>query len=199
MKRFAFFAGLLVACAALGRADDLVSKAVGDRPATQILRTMLNPTPESQRLGDVTYVAGYEILGSALALPPDAAARLAGMVKAPDSFTEPPAEEKADPGTAYRPGVAFRFGTEKDAVYLLVCFSCDKVAVVPAGGQWIAGVRDVAQPARDVFLGVAKQMLPQDEAVQALPRVRSKNPVPPPAVPIPGNAPKPGDAPASGN
>jgi hypothetical protein len=153
---------------------------------------MLNPTPESQRLPDIAYVAGYEVLGKPVALPAAGAAKLAELVGNPDAFTQPADDEKEDPGTAYRPGVVYRFGTDRDAVDLLVCFSCDKVAVVPAGATAIAGIRDITQPARDVLLGLARETLPGDEALQALPRVRSKKPVPPPPVPVPKDAPAAG-------
>jgi len=193
IRRGAAILALLAACAFAAHADELITRTVGDRPATLILRTMLSATPEGQRLGDVSYIAGYEVIGKSVAIPPAAAEKLAALVKNPAAFERPAENEKPAPDTLYRPGVAYRFGTDKGFVDLLVCFSCDKIAIVPMGSAWIAAIRDVTQPARDVLLGVAKELLPGDEALQALPRVRSKSPAPPPPAPVPADAPKPGD------
>ena len=91
-----------------------------------------------------------------------------------------------------RPGVAYRFGTGADAVDLLVCFSCDKVAFIQPGADTVGIVHHITQPTRDALLSLAKELLPQDEAIQELPKVRGTHPVPAPYAPLPKDAPRPG-------
>ncbi len=154
----------------------------GRAPAA-ILRTMPSATPPNQRLAGLTFIAGYEIIGQPIPLPTPEAARLAAITDTPSAFGPTQNEEEM------RPGVAYRFGSGEDAVDLLVCFSCDKAAIVPVGAETLAATRHITQAARDVLLEIAKQLLPDDEAIQALPRVRSEKPVPPPPIPLPANLP----------
>lgn len=184
MKLRALFAALLlpVALPASPLAD-----AIGDRPATAILRTMPSHTPPNHRLKDLTFLAGYEVIGEPVPVPAERSAALVAQLKTPDAAKAPLNEEKM------RPGVAYRFGEGPEAVNLLVCFSCDKVAIVLPGEDAIAHTLPIAQPTRDALLDLAKELLPKDEAIQELPRVRNPRPVPPPAAPIPADAPRPGE------
>jgi len=178
---------LLTFCAAFAHADDSISAAIGNRTPTAILRVMPDETPKNQQLDGRVFLASYEVIGKPVPIPTDHAAELAKLVATPTAFALVQKDDRL------RPGVAYRFGSGADAVDLLVCFSCDKVAVAPAGVEAITGTHRITQPARDVLLGLAKELLPGDEAIQELPKVRGTHPVPPPVVPIPKDAPRPSE------
>lgn len=163
-----------------------LAEAIGDRPATAVLRTMPSHTPPNHRLPGLTFLAGYEVIGDAVPVSAEQSAALVAQLKKPDATRAPLNEERM------RPGIAYHFGEGDDAVNLLVCFSCDKVAIVPPGQDAIAHTLPIAQPTRDALLDLAKVLLPKDEAIQELPRVRNPKPAPPPAAPIPADAPRPG-------
>ncbi len=158
---------------------------IGQRLPTTILRTMPSDTPPNQRLAGLNFIAGYEVIGQPVPLSAAQAGRLAETMKNPAACDTTQNEERL------RPGVAYRFGSGADAVDLLVCFSCDKIALVPPGAVGIASTHHITQATRDVLLGLAKELLPQDEAVQELPRVRSDHPIPPPPAPVPKDVPRP--------
>lgn len=184
MKFRVLLAALLLPAAALPASE--LADAIGDRPATAILRTMPSHTPPNHRLKGLTFLAGYEVIGEPVPVPADRSAALVAQLKKPDATKAPLNEEKM------RPGAAYRFGEGPDAVNVLVCFSCDKVAVVLPGQDAIAHTLPISQPTRDALLDLAKVLLPKDEAIQELPRVRNPYPVPPPAAPVPADAPRPG-------
>jgi len=190
MKRYFPWILLILLVPSLARAAESVAAAIGDRVPTAILGVMPSDTPPGQRLPDLVFVAGYEVVGQPVPLDAAQAARLLAAVKAPGAF------DSAEPEQKMMPAIAYRFGTAPDAVDLLVCFGCDKVAIVPSGADAIAGTQHLTQPARDALLGLAKELLPKDEAIQELPKVRSEKPAPPPAVPIPQDAPRAGQPPA---
>ena len=193
MKRLVIVLSLLVGLTmATATAAGTVAELIGDRAPTAILRIVPDETPKNQRLDGLIFLAGYEAVGQPATPDPAQAARLAAMVRNPGSFDD------TEPEAKMRPGVAYRFGTGADAVDMLVCFSCDKVAVIPAGHDAIGLSAHITQPARDVLLGLAKELLPRDEAIQELPRIRSIKAVPAPAVPVPANAPRPGKPAESG-
>jgi hypothetical protein len=179
---------VLIALAPGAHADDSISAAIGNRAPTAILRVMPDETPKNQQLDGHVFLASYEVIGEPVPIPADRAAELVKLVATPTAFALVQKDDRL------RPGVAYRFGSGADAVDLLVCFSCDKVAVAPAGAEAITGTHRITQPARDVLLGLAKTLLPGDEAIQELPKVRGTHPVPPPAVPIPKDAPRPGQS-----
>jgi hypothetical protein len=184
-----FATTLLLACATVAQAAEKpLAALVGDRAPASIQRTMTSPTPKTQLSPSLTYVADYEVIGATVSLSEAQSARLAALLKNPASFTT--AGQKF---CGFRPGVAYRCGTGSKAIDLLVCFSCDEIAVVPLNGSIVASY-SVPQPARDVLLGLAKELLPNDEAIQALPKIRSAHPVPPPAVPVPKDAPRQGQS-----
>jgi len=185
IRRLAAFVVLAVVAAA--HADDSVLTAIGNRTPTAILRVMPDETPKNQQLDGHVFLASYEVIGEPVPIPVDRAAELAKLVATPSAFAIVQKDDRL------RPGVAYRFGSGADAVDLLVCFSCDKVAVAPAGAEAITGTHRITQPARDVLLGLAKELLPGDEAIQELPKVRGTRPMPPPAVPVPKDAPRPGE------
>ncbi|MGH8047375.1 MAG: hypothetical protein ACREKL_09025 [Chthoniobacterales bacterium] len=161
---------------------------VGDRTPMLAQRTMISPTPAGQRLPDLTYIGGYEAIGKPVTLSKEQSAQLAALLKNPGNFAS-----GGPKLCGFRPGVAFRFGSGDDAVDLLVCFSCDEVAAVPYGKAELMNT-GFPQATRDILLSLAKALFPNDEAIQALPKVRSENPAPPPAAPVPEDAPRPGDA-----
>jgi hypothetical protein len=165
-------------------AEDSIAAIIGQRAPTAILRIMPDDTPPNQRMPGLSFIAGYEVIGQPIPLSAEQAARLAAAIKDPAAFDGAQNEEHM------RPGVAYRFGTGADAVDMLVCFSCDKIAVVPPGAAAITSTHHIAQATRDTLLGIAKELLPKDEAIQELPRVRSVHPIPPPAVPVPKDAPR---------
>ncbi len=179
----------LVALALSARAGDIsIAQLIGARAPTAILRIIPDETPPNQRLDSLVFLAGYQAVGDPVSLNPAQAARLAAMVQAPASFND------TEPEAKMRPGVAYRFGTGADAVHMLVCFSCDKVAVIPPGKDAVGLSAHLTQPARDVLLALAKELLPQDDAIQELPRIRSEHAVPPPPAPVPKDAPRPGQS-----
>jgi len=185
IRRLAALAAL--AFVATAHADDSVRAVIGNRAPTAILRVMPDETPKNQQLAGLTFLAGYEVIGQPVPIPAGRASELAKLITTPTAFALVQKDDNL------RPGVAYRFGSGADAVDLLVCFSCDKVAVAPAAAETISGTHRITQPARDVLLGLAKELLPGDEAIQELPKVRGTHPVPPPAVPIPKDAPRPGE------
>ena len=152
---------------------------LGDRAPEGIRRTMLQPTPVAQQLAGLLFLGGYEAIGQPVALTPAQRDRLTAALRAPGAFDG----EKND--EVMRPGVAYRFGAGADFIDLLVCFSCDRVAVVPANAAEPTALFHLAQPTREALLDVAKEALPTDEAIQELPRIRGKRPVPPPPAPTP--------------
>ncbi len=68
-------------------------------------------------------------------------------------------------GCEFDPGVAFRFTDESGSTDVLLCFSCDEMAVV-RGGKRIGG--EDTDSARQKLVAIAKRLFPQDEAIQAL-------------------------------
>ncbi len=177
---------VLLALAVSARAATPVADLLGGRAPTAILRTMPSDTPPNQRLDGLAFIAGYEAIGAPVPIPAEKAAALAARLKDPGSTDAENNDEHM------RPGVAYRFGAGADAVDVLVCFSCDKIAVLPAGAPAITETFHLTQATRDVLLDLAKQLLPEDEAIQELPRVRRVHPAPPPDVPVPADAPRPG-------
>jgi hypothetical protein len=171
-------------------AEKSLAEIASDRMPTIAQRTMITATPPEQRISGVTYIDDYEVIGKSVELSKEQSAQLAALLKNSASF--------ADDGPkkcGFRPGVAFRLGSGDDAIDLLVCFSCNEVAAVPHGRSAVMAV-GFPQATRDVLLPLAKALFADDEAIQALPKVRSEHPAPPPAAPVPADAPKPGDAPA---
>jgi hypothetical protein len=186
MKSLAALAAALLLLAPALAAEPPVATLLGNRPATVILRTMPSDTPSNQRLDGLTFIAGYQVIGDPVPIPPEKAAALAAALESPVAF------DAASNDQHMRPGVAYRFGTGADAVYLLVCFSCDKVTFIRPGADTPGTMHHITQTTRDTLLGLAKALLPQDEAIQELPKVRGTHPAPPPYAPIPKDAPKPG-------
>lgn len=176
------------------RADDTgIVQAIGDRAPTTILRMIPDMVPVGQQLASLLFIGGYQAIDrDGVPLTPDQAARLSAAVKAPGAF------DTTEPEAKMRPGITYRFGAGADAVDMLVCFSCDKVSLVPVGKDTIAATGHIAQATREVLLSIAKEALPKDEAIQELPAVRSENAVPAPAVPVPEGARRP-QAPAPQN
>jgi hypothetical protein len=166
------------------RAAEPIASIIGQRAPTAILRTMPSDTPPNQRLAGLVFIAGYEVIGQPFPLSAAQANRLDAAMKDPDACDTTQNEEHM------RPGVAYRFGSGADAVDLLVCFSCDKIAAIPPGAGAITTTHHITQATRDVLLGLAKELLPQDEAIQELPRIRSEHPIPPPPAPVPRDAPR---------
>jgi len=187
--RIGFSAAMAFAMATLvlrGGDAPTVAAQLGDRTATEILRAMPSDTPPNQRLEGLTFVGGYEIIGQPVKLTADQSATITAALKSPAAFDSEVIEEKM------RPGIAYRFGEGTDAVNVLVCFGCDKIAVIPPGADGITTTHHITQATRDALLSTAKATLPTDEAIQELPKVRSQNPVPPPAASIPSDALHPG-------
>lgn len=178
MKSLLCTCWLLAIAAVTGNAQT-VAELIGDRAPTAILRMMPSDTPANERFAELEYIAGFEVIGEAVPLGSANANAIAEIVKTPEAFVTGEIEKKM------RPGVAYRFGSGDDAVDMLVCFSCDKIGIVRHGEESIVLMQDIPQSTRDVLLSVAKAALPNDEAIQELPRIRSKNPIPPPAVPVP--------------
>lgn len=152
---------------------------LGDREPVSVRRTMLQPTPVAQQLAGLIFTGGYEVLGEPVTLSAAQRERLTTALRAPGALDGEKNEEKM------RPGVSYRFGAGDDFIDVLVCFSCDRIALVPAGAAEPSALYHLAQPTREAFLDVAKEALPTDEAIQQLPRVRSKKAVPPPPAPTP--------------
>jgi hypothetical protein len=93
----------------------------------------------------------------------------------------------------FRPGLSLRSGAGSEQQDLLVCFACDELAVVPAGGKMQA-IYAFDQPTRDTLLNLAKALLPDDEAIQELPAVRRDKAAPaPPAQSLPDPETSPGE------
>lgn len=180
-----FAAGITLAGANAGMAADpeSLSAQVGSREPVLLQRVTPSDTPDYQRLPGSTYIGDYEVVGEAVSIPATQAAALLQVLRVPAAF-----ESGVKVKCAFRPGVAYRCGEGKDAIDLLVCFACDEVAVVPLGGQQVATYH-MPQSSRDVLLGVAKQLLPNDEAIQELPKVRRESPAPPPPAPLPKDLP----------
>jgi len=164
---------------------------LGDRAPTAILRVMPSYAPPNQRLPEFAFIAGYEVIGQPVPLDAGQASALLAAVKAPDAFDD------TEPEQRMMPGISYRFGAGADAIEMLVCFGCDKVAIIPPGADKISDTLHITQPTRDALLGLAKKLLPNDEAIQSLPKVRATKPVPPPSVPVPKDAPRAGGATAS--
>ncbi|HEY8898965.1 MAG TPA: hypothetical protein VIM61_00925 [Chthoniobacterales bacterium] len=189
-----FLLALAIAAFALPlRAADTPAQILAGWTPAEILRLMPSDTPPNQRLAGLAFVAGYEVIGQSVSIPAEKSAALLAALTDPAAFTAEKNEEHM------RPGVAIRFRptgpTDKTAIlYLLVCFSCDKVALIPPGAGAITATYQIAQPTRDALLGLSKELLPQDEAIQALPKIRSKSAIPPPAAPIPADAPRAGQS-----
>jgi hypothetical protein len=181
----------LLAIITLRAAEPPVATLLGQLPATAVLRTMPSDTPANQRLDGLAFIAGYQVIGDPVPIPAEKSAALRTALESPTAFTATTKDE------IMRPGVAYRFGTGADAVDLLVCFSCDKVAFIRPGADTVGIVHHITQPTRDVLLDLAKELLPQDEAIQELPKVRGTRLVPPPYAPIPKDAPRPGQPAAS--
>jgi len=169
----------------LAAAPDPLSALVGSREPMLLQRVTPSDTPDYQRFPGSTYIGDYEVIGEGVSIPAAQASALLQVLRNPAAF-----ESGVKVKCAFRPGVAYRCGTGKDAIDLLVCFACDEVAVVPLGGRQIA-IYHMPQSSRDVLLGVAKQLLPNDEAIQELPKVRRESPAPPPPAPIPKDLPHP--------
>jgi hypothetical protein len=175
------------------RAADAPAQILAGWSPAEILRIMPSDTPPNQRLAGLAFVAGYEVIGQPVSIPAEKSAALLAALTDPAAFTVEKNEEHM------RPGVAIRFRptgpTDKTAILnLLVCFSCDKVALIPPGAGAITATYQIAQPTRDALLGLSKELLPGDEAIQALPKIRSKSAIPPPAAPIPADAPRAGQS-----
>ncbi len=170
---------LLLALPCLAPAQNAVTALLGDRAPESVRRTMLEPTPVGQQLAGLLFSGGYEVIGEPVPLTPAQIARLQAALRAPDAFSGEKNEEKM------RPGVLYRFGSGDTAIDLLVCFSCDRVALAPHDAEKPTELFHLAQPMREALLEVAQEALPNDEALQAVPRVRSKTPVPPPPAPTP--------------
>lgn len=177
---------LLTVALPLRAATEDPSALLGDRQPTVILRTMPSDTPPNQRLDGLAFIAGYQVIGDPAPIPAEKAAALRAALESPTAF------DAASNDEHMRPGVAYRFGAGKDAIDVLVCFSCDKVALIPPGADRITTVHHITQATRDVLLDTAKALLPQDEAIQELPKVRGTHPAPPPYAPVPKDAPRPG-------
>lgn len=175
------FLGVVKSSVAAG--PEPLSALLGSREAVLLQRVTPSDTPDYQRLPGSTYIGDYEVVGQAVPIPATQASALLQVLRVPAAF-----ESGVKVKCAFRPGVAYRCGSGKDALDLLVCFACDEVAVVPLGGQQVA-IYHMPQPSRDVLLGVAKQLLPDDEAIQELPKVRRESPAPPPPAPIPKDLP----------
>lgn len=186
MKRLVLVLATAIAPLHAQPPEKTLAAVIGDRAPAAILRAMPDETPPNQRLAGLTFVAGYQVIGQPVPLNAAQSARLAAVARDPAAFDATQFEEHL------RPGVIYRFGAGADVVDLLVCFSCDKIAVVPAGADAIASTHHITQATRDALLGLAKELLPGDEAIQELPRIRSAHAVPPPPAPVPKDAPKPG-------
>lgn len=170
---------LLLILPGLAAAQNAVTALLGDRAPVSVRRTMLEPTPVAQQLAGLLFSGGYEVIGAPVDLTPAQIERLQAAIRLPDAFSGEKNEEKM------RPGVLYRFGSGEQAIDLLVCFSCDRVALAPQGVEKPTELFHLSQGTREALLEVAKEALPADEALQAVPRVRSKNPVPPPPAPTP--------------
>jgi hypothetical protein len=190
MTRAILLAFACLAATAFAQAEKKsIAEILGDRMPTTAERTMISPTPPEQRLAGVVYIGGYEVIGKTAAISKEQSAQLATLLKDSAGF---PQGQPAKCG--FRPGVVFRFGSGADAIDMLVCFSCDEIALVPYGKDAVA-TSGFSQSSRDVMLNLTKKLFPTDEAIQALPKVRSEQAVPPPVAPVPADAPRPGDPP----
>ncbi len=167
-------------------ADDTgIVKTLGDRAPTAILRMIPDFVPPNQRLATLSFIGGYQAIDAGVPLTAGQAARLAAAVAADHAFTN------TEPEAKMRPGVTYRFGSGANAIDMLVCFSCDKVSLVAPGKDDVLATGHIVQTTRDVLLGIAKEALPKDEAIQELSRVRSESAAPAPAVPVPDGARRP--------
>jgi hypothetical protein len=167
----------------LAAGPEPLSALLGSREPVLLQRVTPSDTPDYQRLPGSTYIGNYEVVGEEVSIPAAQASALLQVLRVPAAF-----ESGVKVKCAFRPGVAYRCGAGEDAIDLLVCFACDEVAVVPLGGQQVA-IYHMPQSSRDVLLGVAKQLLPDDEAIQELPKVRRASPAPPPPAPLPKDLP----------
>ncbi|MGC1481268.1 MAG: hypothetical protein WA771_12230 [Chthoniobacterales bacterium] len=175
--RFALALALVALAFPILAPAEPISEVIGDRKATEIRRIIPAETPEAQRLPELSYIAGYEILGDPEILTTEQTATLEALTAKPDAF-----ESDGEATCKLRPGVALRFGSESDAIDMLVCFACNEVAAVPLD-RTITQLALMPQSSRDVLLGIAKAALPEDEAIQELPEVRREGAAPAPYAP----------------
>ncbi len=175
MRRIPLFL-LALALPALTNAAP-IADILGDRKATEIRRIIPSETPENLKLPELTYIADFEILGEPVALSAAQAATLTKLTSDAAAF-----DSDGEATCKFRPGVALRFGTDGDAIDLLVCFACNEVAAVPLG-EAIEQLALMPQSSRNVLLNLSKEALPDDEAIQELPAVRREGPAPAPPAP----------------
>lgn len=148
--------------------------AVLDRMVPEaIIRVQSNVTPTELQFGEPN-IAGYAILGDVVQLSAADAEKLSGVIADTGAF-----EIGNQAACPFRPGLSIRFLGDGGSVDLLVCFACDEVGVVSGDGGKLGNLYTMSQTARDVLLGVAKAMLPDDEGIQSLPDVRRDGIVPP--------------------
>jgi len=150
------------------------------RTFTHLLRVVPSETPAHLRYAP-EYIAQFEVLGgSPVPIPAPDQEVLTALLASSSAFG-PLRPDRCK----FRPGLSLRSGEGSTQQDLLICFACDEIAVVPAGGE-ISAIYSFDQPTRDILLNLSKKLLPDDEAIQELPPVRrDKAAPPPPAQPLP--------------
>jgi len=168
--------------------DKPLTEWIGDRVPTHLLRVIPSETPAHLRFAP-EYIDQFEVLGGAPVPIPVADQGDLKSVLANENGFGPLRPDRCK----FRPGLSLRSGAGSEQQDLLVCFACDELAVVPAGGK-IEAIYAFDQPTRDTLLNLAKALLPDDEAIQELPAVRRDKAAPaPPAQSLPDPETSPGE------
>ena len=104
-------------------------------------------------------LGGYPITSAALKVDPKLAAGLARFLTAPGTYGL-----KYHKACKFAPGVLLRFTKDKSTTDILLCFSCDQLAIYR--GKTRTGFEDFRN--RKELVGLVKKVFPDDDEIQKL-------------------------------
>lgn len=150
---------------------------LGNRAPSELFRVMPGETPAHLRYAP-EYIDQYEVIGTGpVAIPENVQVTLKKAFQNNAAFGPLRIDR-----CKFRPGLSVRAGEGTDRMDFLICFACDEIGVVPMG-QPLQALYSFDQPTREILLNMAKQLLPNDEAIQELPAIRRDKAAPPPPAP----------------
>jgi len=159
----------LLTLSGCGKTDSRVVKLFGGEATIAALQTAT--TVEALRIDPKKYdedkltdgtkgIAGYAITDRPVKLSPEQIKSLAAILANPGTYSF-----DSSKGCKFDPGIALRTLAGQQEVVVLLCFSCDELAIFVQGKR--VGSEDTDN-ARGKLLALARQLFPQDEAIQAL-------------------------------
>jgi hypothetical protein len=105
-------------------------------------------------------IADWPITAGPLVVDAQTTAELSAILTNPDTYLWDSAK-----GCEFDPGVALRFTDDAGSTEILLCFSCDEMAVARSGKR-IGG--EDTDNARKKLVAIAKRLFPDDATIQAL-------------------------------